>query len=139
MSSESNYGKSLCEYKTLDTYNQSTTNSPPVPATTVSGKYLVPANYVNVSNQTLHVGCSRYGNIINAYGKNADKCDPKYKIVSCMPKHHPHPSPTGHPGGHHPSSTGHPGHHPAGPHGPHVTPIPHPHSNGAHNAHNMNW
>lgn len=75
-----------CAYATLNNYNQGNRGmSPPVPATTVSGYYVVPTWNYRPTYDTLVKGscCGGYANILGAYGKNADSCDPQYVKKSC--------------------------------------------------------
>jgi hypothetical protein len=77
-----------CTYTNLSNYNSGSTGmSPPVPRTTVSGKYIVPAYSAAGYNTLLHnsgPGCSGYFNIKSAYGKNAGSCSTKYVQRLCQ-------------------------------------------------------
>lgn len=77
----------LCSYARLSNYNRGNPGmSPSVPATTVSGVYVVPAwNHVP-SYDTLNKSksCSGYPTIGGAYGQNAGNCAPKYVQKPCM-------------------------------------------------------
>ena len=78
-----------CNYSTLSTYNGSINERPPVPATTVSGIYVVP-QYGTTGYDALtssEQSCSGYRNILTAYnrnGMNAGNCDTSYSTNSCM-------------------------------------------------------
>jgi hypothetical protein len=77
---------SSCSYTTLKSYNRGSKGmSPPVPATTVSGYYIVPTWNHRPSYDTLvkSGSCSGYAGIGAAYGKNADSCNPKYVQRAC--------------------------------------------------------
>jgi hypothetical protein len=74
-------------YVTLRNYNQGTPGfSPPVPATTVSGVYVVPTWSYPPDYDTLIKGKnnSGYADIKAAYGKDAHNCDPQYIQKPCM-------------------------------------------------------
>ena len=83
----SNVGSSSCSYARLSSYNkQSPGVTPPVPATTTSGFYIVPAGSSKLSYDTLVKdpnGCGEYPSILAAYGKNAGSCNPKYVQRPC--------------------------------------------------------
>ena len=77
-----------CSYAILARYNNGSQGmSPPVPATTVSGVYIVP-QYSAPGYNTLSHGaapsCSGYFNIQNAYGANACSCATKYVQKLCQ-------------------------------------------------------
>ena len=78
-----------CSYSTLGNYNGSsrgTMGHPTVPATTVSGSYIVP-DYGTIGYNALTHGdvpsCVGYFNITNAYGKNAASCSTRYSQRLC--------------------------------------------------------
>ena len=75
------------QYSTLATYNWSSFlgNVPPVPATTVTGFYIVP-DYKSIKYDSLtstNPSCTGYRNIQSAYGADAANCDQKYLRKSC--------------------------------------------------------
>jgi hypothetical protein len=77
-----------CSYARLSRYNNSTQGmNPPVPATTVSGKYVVP-DYAPPGYDTLThnsaPSCAGYFNIQGAYGKNAGSCGDKFVSKVCQ-------------------------------------------------------
>ena len=80
-----------CQYSTLGTYNGTSFlgNSPPVPATTVSGIYVVP-NYSSIGYNALTTpfgnyppSCSGFRGIISAYGPHASTCNQQYSVRPC--------------------------------------------------------
>ena len=73
-----------CSYATLNNYNMGSSGmSPPVPATTVSGYYVVPSWNPRVNLVKEGNSCSGYPSILGAYGKNAGSCDPQYHQQPC--------------------------------------------------------
>ena len=80
-----------CSYKSLSNYNgqsQGQMNSPPVPATTTSGVYIVP-NYGSIGYSALTgngaaPSCSGYFSITNGYGAGADNCNTTYSQKLCQ-------------------------------------------------------
>lgn len=82
-------GANSCAYATLSHYNQGSPGmSPPVPAGTTSGVYVVPTWNYRPTYDTLIKGgsCSGYANIVaayDAYGMNAESCNPKYVQKPC--------------------------------------------------------
>jgi hypothetical protein len=81
-------GGSSCSYASLSTYNNGSKGmSPPVPATTVSGVYVVPswsaASYNTLSHDSAP-SCSGYFSVTNAYGKNANNCSTKFVQKLCQ-------------------------------------------------------
>ena len=78
-----------CTYSNLQNYNgYGASTSPPVPASTVRGSYIVPA-YGTIGYDTLTHGssmpsCSGYFNIQNAYGSDAGDCNTQYTQSSCQ-------------------------------------------------------
>lgn len=87
-----------CTYANLYNYNM---GSPglrvPVPATTVSGSYIVPTWNYRPPYNTLIMGgsCTGYPSIINAYGKDSNNCNPTYIQRPCVPTMPVKPVPTG--------------------------------------------
>jgi len=81
-------GSSSCAYAKLARYNNGSQGmSPPVPATTVSGVYVVPAYGApgyNTLNHGAKPSCSGYFNIQTAYGANASTCGTKYVQKLCQ-------------------------------------------------------
>jgi len=77
-----------CSYTTLNRYNNGSKGmNPPVPATTVSGKYIVPTYSSPGYNTLMHnsaPSCSGYFNIEGAYGKDAGSCSTKYVAKLCQ-------------------------------------------------------
>jgi hypothetical protein len=77
-----------CSYATLAHYNNGSAGMrPPVPATTVSGKYIVPTWSAPGYNTLMHndvPSCSGYFNIQAAYGKDAGSCSTKYVTKLCQ-------------------------------------------------------
>ena len=78
-----------CAYASLQNYNKNTRGGmghPTVPATNVSGTYIVP-NYGTIGYSALTHGdvpsCAGYFNIQGAYGKNAKNCSTQFKTRSC--------------------------------------------------------
>ena len=76
-----------CQYSTLSTYNGTSFlgNSPPVPATTVTGIYVVP-QFGTIGYDSLtsaNPSCSGYRNIMTAYGADASSCNQKYSTKPC--------------------------------------------------------
>ena len=79
-------GSASCSYKNLNNYNgrEPGMMNLPVPPTTTSGYYVVPAWNPRVSlTKGGCPSCSGYPSIQGAYGKNADKCSPKYQEMPC--------------------------------------------------------
>ena len=75
-----------CAYATLKRYNMAVQGTtPPVPATTVRGHYIVPAWNYRPAYDTLVKGgcCAGYPSIGQAYGKDAGQCNPKYVKMPC--------------------------------------------------------
>ena len=80
--------KGGCNYTNLSHYNSGNKGmSPPVPATTVSGVYIVP-DYQMPGYDALTYGgnasCVGYPTIQSAYGKNAQNCSTKYIQKLCQ-------------------------------------------------------
>ena len=80
-----------CSYTTLNRYNnrssQDINKNPPVPATTVSGKYIVPTYSSPGYNTLMHnsaPSCSGYFNIEGAYGSDSKSCSTKYITKECQ-------------------------------------------------------
>lgn len=77
-----------CSYANLSNYNNGSQGmSPPVPATTVTGKYIVPTYSSPGYNTLSHnaaPSCSGYFNIQSAYGANAGGCSTKYVQKLCQ-------------------------------------------------------
>ena len=78
-----------CSYSNLNNYNgYGASTSPAVPASTVSGSYIVPA-YGTIGYDTLTHGsstpsCSGYFSIQHAYGTDASNCNTQYSASSCQ-------------------------------------------------------
>ncbi len=80
-----------CSYAQLGTYNVGFKGiKPPVPMTSVSGYYVVPAysapGYDTLTHGTLPNGCGSGGNYFNigrAYGSSAGNCNTKYMGSLC--------------------------------------------------------
>lgn len=77
-----------CSYARLAAYNQGSQGGPPVPATTVSGVYVVPAyGAAGYNTLTAHgvPSCSGYYNINTAYGPNSGQdCSTKFVQKLCQ-------------------------------------------------------
>lgn len=77
-----------CSYANLNNYNAGSQGMrPPVEATTVSGKYVVPdyapPGYNTLTNNGAPT-CSGYFNIQSAYGQSAGSCDTKFTARMCQ-------------------------------------------------------
>ena len=90
MSSEYNnttVGGPSCSYASLSNYNNGSQGmSPPIPATTVVGKYIVPSysppGYATLTSKI--PTCSGYRNINSAYGADASGgCSTRYVTKLC--------------------------------------------------------
>lgn len=81
-------GGSSCSYASLSNYNNgSKGQSPPVPATTVSGVYVVPSWNSPSYSTLMHdsaPSCSGYFSVTNAYGKGANNCSTKFVQKLCQ-------------------------------------------------------
>lgn len=80
-------GGPSCSYASLSNYNNGSQGmSPPVPATTVRGQYIVPDNTAigyNALTSTVPT-CSGYRSIQSAYGSDASGgCGTKYVTKLC--------------------------------------------------------
>ena len=77
-----------CSYASLANYNNGSQQMrPPVPATTVSGTYIVPdyqAPGYNTLSHNVGPSCSGYFNIQTAYGNNGGSCGTKYVTKLCQ-------------------------------------------------------
>ena len=78
-----------CAYRTLNNYNQmGKGTSPPVPPTTVIGKYIVPMygapGYNTLTHGLKGPSCSGFFNIVDAYGKGAENCSTQYATRLCQ-------------------------------------------------------
>ena len=80
-----------CNYVTLTDYNSSSPGMlghPAVPATTVTGHYVVP-DYKPITYDALthgdgnQYGCSGYFNVTNGYGLDAANCNTQYSQRPC--------------------------------------------------------
>ena len=80
-----------CNYVTLTDYNSSSPGmlgQPAVPATTVTGHYVVP-DYKPITYDALthgdgnHYGCSGYFNVTKGYGADAANCNTQYSQSTC--------------------------------------------------------
>lgn len=81
-------GGPSCSYAKLSHYNNGSQGMrPPVPATTVSGKYIVPdyspPGYATLTHNAAPT-CAGYFNIQGAYGKNAGSCSTQYVSKLCQ-------------------------------------------------------
>lgn len=78
---------SACAYANLNNYNNGVQGMrPPVPASTVSGQYIVPNYGAPGYNTLMHnnaPSCSGYFNIQSAYGNDGSGCNTQYSTKLC--------------------------------------------------------